>query len=175
MWDEMVEARLLSFSKYHIDMEIKIKEMVECFRLTGFYGDPVLHNRQAGWDTLKALLHRSFLPWVCAGDCNKILYNHEKWGGAPRGEHQMARFQETLETCGLEDLSYQGPDYTWTGNRTGGAKVRCRLDRAVANHQWQKLFPRSKVLVHNDPLSDPCAIILHCLTKQSTERGRRPF
>lgn len=59
----------------------------------------------------------------------------------------MTIFWETLEICGLEDLGYQGPNYTWARTRAGGAKVRCRLDRTTANQQWQKLFPWSKVLV----------------------------
>lgn len=42
LWDDSVQARLMSFSKYHIDMEIQYQEMEQLFRLTGFYGDPVL-------------------------------------------------------------------------------------------------------------------------------------
>lgn len=53
----------------------------------------------------------------------------------------MNRFRDTFESCGLEDLGYQGPDYTWAGTRTGGVKVRCRLDRVVANQLWQQIFP----------------------------------
>lgn len=124
---------------------------------------------------LQVLYHHSVLPWICTGDFNEILYSHEKWGGVTLDEHQMARFQETLEFYGLKDLGYQGPDYTWVGMRTSGIKVRCRLDRAAANQRWQQLFPWAKVEVRNGPLLDHCAIILHCLTKQPIERGRRPF
>lgn len=47
LWDDSVDVRLLSYSKYHIDMEIKHQELMERFRLTGFYDDPVLQNRRA--------------------------------------------------------------------------------------------------------------------------------
>lgn len=87
----------------------------------------------------------------------------------------LTRFRDTLETCGLEDLGYQGPDCTWSGTRAGGAKVRCRLDRVVANQVWQQLFPWCKVMVRNGPLSDHCALVLHCLSKQVIQKHKRSF
>lgn len=86
-----------------------------------------------------------------------------KWDGALRDDNQMARFHDALDSCGLEDLDYQGPDYTWASTRLGGGYVRCLLDKVVASHHLQQLFPWSKVIVCNGPLSNHCALILQCL------------
>ena len=31
----------------------------------------------------------------------------------------MENFQNTLEACGLSDLGYKGPKYTWNNGRVG--------------------------------------------------------
>lgn len=58
LWDETIEARLMSFSRYHIDMEIHSQELGPWFWVTGFYGEPTLQHRQVGWDMLQALQPR---------------------------------------------------------------------------------------------------------------------
>lgn len=123
----------------------------------------------------RGLSHRSSLSWMCGGDFNENLHGYEKWGGAMRDENQMTGFRDTLEICGLEDLGFQGPSYTWADIRASGVKVRCRLDRKVANPHWQQLFLWTKVVVRNGSLSDHCSLILHCLRRQPAQRGQRPF
>lgn len=51
MWKEKGHARLLSFSKNHIDMEVNIGDSA-VWRLTGFYGHPKHLLRHASWDVL---------------------------------------------------------------------------------------------------------------------------
>lgn len=44
LWKEGDQAKLLSFSQNHIDMEISMNEL-GLWRLTGFYGEPVRAQR----------------------------------------------------------------------------------------------------------------------------------
>lgn len=87
----------------------------------------------------------------------------------------MKAFQETIEYCGLDDIGFKGPKFTWEGIRAGGAKIRCRLDRVLTNQNGQCLFPLSEVVVQNGPLSDQCALILHCRSKAAGSMGSKPF
>jgi hypothetical protein len=80
------------------------------------------------------------MPWLLLGDFNEILFSWEKEGGAPRSLQCMKRFQDCLSDCCLEDLGYIGDIFTW---RRGS--LRERLDRAVANGEWNNRFPLCRV------------------------------
>jgi hypothetical protein len=85
------------------------------------------------------------LPWICAGDFNEVLYQHEQLGGNPRNEGQMSAFRECLMDCGLTDLGYKGYSFTWSNRREGDANVQVRLYRGVATASFLDLFPDSHV------------------------------
>ena len=49
-----------------------------------------------------------------------------------------------LENCGMLDFPYKGNSFSWVGKRRTG-KVKCKLDRAVANEECHALFTHSTV------------------------------
>lgn len=75
LWSEAVTGSLASFSKYHIDLEVTRIRVNQQFRINGFYGDPMVHRTQSGWDKLKCLRDCSSLLWVCKGDFNEIMFS----------------------------------------------------------------------------------------------------
>jgi hypothetical protein len=83
------------------------------------------------------------------GDFNEILYSSEKEGGATRAPRYMQAFQDCLSQCSLEDLGYTGDKFTWRRGR-----LRERLDRAVANGQWNVMFPNAVVINEGATKSD---------------------
>jgi hypothetical protein len=52
----------------------------------------------------------------------------------------MNQFKECLDDCGLVDLGYTGPMFTWSNRQQGDALVRVRLDRAVENGDFTTVF-----------------------------------
>ncbi|KAL5565829.1 hypothetical protein UlMin_028993 [Ulmus minor] len=117
-----------------------------CWRFTGLYGNPDTSLRPQFWNLLKRLGDSVSLPWLCGGDLNEILFGHEKQGGAERAQYLMNHFREAINHCGLADLGFRGPKFTW--NRGNGVcLVQERLDRMLGNSTWVKLFPNS--LVHH--------------------------
>ena len=50
-----------------------------------------------------------------------------------------------LDVCGLEDLGYIGPKFTWCKRRNGNEMIQECLDRCVGTDHWKDLFPNSKV------------------------------
>ncbi|CAN1194403.1 hypothetical protein LINPERHAP2_LOCUS42560 [Linum perenne] len=77
-------------------------------------------------------------PWITIGDFNYILLAEDKRGGAPFNRARNESFIDTIDVCGLSDLRFEGPKYTWTRNG-----VLVRLDRALVNYRWLDLFPES--------------------------------
>ena len=80
------------------------------------------------------------LQWLCFGDFNEILWNHEKSGNCLRRENQMAYFHSALEDCDLEDLGFLGKWYTWERGRNAIRNVRERLDCDFPTRSWREQF-----------------------------------
>jgi hypothetical protein len=70
-----VNLMVLSWSRYHIDAEIKET------RFTRIYGESRGEEKDKTWRLLRILKHRSKLPWLVCDDFNEILFNCEKEGG----------------------------------------------------------------------------------------------
>jgi hypothetical protein len=69
------------------------------------------------WQLLRRL-HTSWEgPWLCCGDFNEALTHDEHYGSTERPDAQILLFQECLEDCGLVDLGFTGPKYTWTNKQ----------------------------------------------------------
>ncbi|KAL5545920.1 hypothetical protein UlMin_005607 [Ulmus minor] len=58
----------------------------------------------------------------------------------------MSHFREALSYCGLADLGFRGPKFTWNRGKEANL-VQERLDRMLGNSGWLDLFPNS--LVHH--------------------------
>lgn len=83
-------------------------------------------------------------------------------------------FNACLNRCKLLDLGFQGPFYTWTNKRDGGALIRERLDRSVAILEWRLQF--SDAMVYHLPRthSDHHPILTDCMGMYNTPEVR-PF
>jgi hypothetical protein len=49
-------------------------------------------------------------------------------------------FRDCLQACGLSDLGFTGPKYTWNNRQQGDDLVYVRFDRAVANSALMDMF-----------------------------------
>lgn len=77
-------------------------------------------------------------------DFNEITGNHEKWGGRRRANTFLIPFRTMLDNCGMIDFPYKENPLSWVERRRSG-KVKCRLDRVVANEEWHYLFSYTNV------------------------------
>lgn len=100
------------------------------------------------------------MSWCCAGDFNEILEQAEKDGAGPRRESQMVGFREALEDCGLCDLGFTGPKFTWSNRHTDNSFTQERLDRALGDREWCLLFPGAVVSVLEAICSDHNPILI---------------
>jgi len=116
-WRKNNTARLLSFSKNHVDVEVSMT-WLGVWRMTGFYGFPERGWRSASWDLLRSLTDRSALLWVVLGDFNDLLFQHEKRGGNPHPDSLLRGFGEAMDDCRLVQLPMQGYQFTWERSKT---------------------------------------------------------
>ncbi|XP_071680193.1 uncharacterized protein [Lolium perenne] len=64
----------------------------------------------------------------------------EHIGIRDRADSQMALFRECLDDCGLTDLGFIGPKFTWNNRQSEDDHVKVRLDRAVANAGFMEIY-----------------------------------
>ena len=81
-----------NYSRWHINAVVKEDNDNVKWKLTGFYRQPDWTKKQESWDLLCHLRMFQLGPWLCCGDFNEILAQHEKSGGASRKEAQMENF-----------------------------------------------------------------------------------
>jgi exonuclease III len=113
-WGEEVTVTVKNFSQCHINGLVSIPGMDVQWLFTGFYGHPNPSKRYEAWALLEYLARQSTTPWVCIGDFNEVVDLSEIWGARGRARSQMTAFQNALENCGLADLGFSGPKFTWT-------------------------------------------------------------
>lgn len=172
-WEDGCDVEIQNYSNRHINATIHNHQLQVDWKFTSFYGHPDVTRRIEARNLLKALTPLSLVPWMCIGDVNEILTVSEKVGGLTRQQNQMRAFQQTLEFCGLTDLGFVGPKFTWSNCQEGDAFIKERLDRRVANFAWKNFFPEAEIAVEATICSDHLPLYLH-LTKPHKHNHRKP-
>uniref|UniRef100_A0A2N9G9R7 Reverse transcriptase domain-containing protein n=1 Tax=Fagus sylvatica TaxID=28930 RepID=A0A2N9G9R7_FAGSY len=125
------------------------------------------------WDHLNKIAAAFLSPWLCCGDFNCIVSQAEKKGGRSFVESSKGELRNFLDNCNLIDLGFKGNSFTWTNKRMGRDNIKERLDRAVANVEWKRLFPKATIK-HLPMLSSnhaPLVINSH----EDIPNGPKPF
>jgi len=144
LWRRNCTARLLSFSRNHIDVEVTVQRLA-AWRMTCFYGKPERSRRRESWDLLSTLAHHSSLPWVVVGDFNDLLFQSEKREGNPHPASLLCGFGETVDACGLVQLPMRGYQFTWEKGRGTEGWIEERLDKVLATDSWCSMQVMSSV------------------------------
>lgn len=92
-------------------------------------------SRQELWVALEVVASIVREPWIVAGDFNIITAKDKCLGGATPRLVEIEEFNETLQSCDISILDFDGARHTWT-NR----KVWQRLDRALVNVKWREEY-----------------------------------
>ncbi|KAK8686527.1 hypothetical protein V6N13_125551 [Hibiscus sabdariffa] len=81
------------------------------FLATFIYGSPNYRLRGSPWSHLKSLASTIHEPWVILGDFNATLSPHDRKGCS--SSTPDSDFQQMVFNCGLHDLGFLGPEFTW--------------------------------------------------------------
>ena len=77
-WGKDIKLSLRSFSKNHLDFDVENEVGEVMWRLMGIYQELDSSKRDEFWLLLRNLCNQSDKPWLCWGDFNELLWNHEK-------------------------------------------------------------------------------------------------
>lgn len=82
----------------------------------------------------------------------------------------MQRFNNCLLDCGLTDVGFKGPMFTWEWRG-----VKERLDMGVSNLAWRLAFPDASITHLAALKSDHKPLLLSLCTDQMVQTGNKPF
>ncbi|KAK1326416.1 hypothetical protein QJS10_CPA01g01883 [Acorus calamus] len=105
------------------------------------------------WNEMRNLVPISMHDqWIVGGDFNEIRYCHEKNGSDLFYSRRMARFNECIADCNLQDLRALGTQFSWSNNQD--RRISGKLDRVVVNTKWLHQNANGYVQYHSAGLSD---------------------
>jgi hypothetical protein len=174
-WTVDAGVEIQNYSRHHINAKVCSSPAKPQWKFTSFYGHPDPSKRMEAWNLLRHIARMEPMPWVCLGDFNEILSADEKYGGRRRQRGLMENFKKTLEACGLSDLGYKGPKYTWNNGREGTEFTKERLDRVVANGSWGEMHHGLEVTIGVTLCSDHLPIIVTLSDRSSMPKRPRNF
>lgn len=70
------------------------------------------------WNYLKKLSPSIRMSWVLLCDFNDMLAEDDKMRGLPLNDYRLNAFRECINYCGLMDLGFHGPKFTWTNKNS---------------------------------------------------------
>ncbi|XP_075107024.1 uncharacterized protein LOC142180006 [Nicotiana tabacum] len=117
-------------------------------------------GREELWEYMRTFATTVSIPWTVCGDFNSIINAEEKMGGVPHRLGKSLPFIECLNDCGLMDMGYSGHTFTWCNERKGKEIIWKRLDRMVANNEWDIHFSKISVQHLTRLNSDHCPILI---------------
>ncbi|PON97171.1 Endonuclease/exonuclease/phosphatase [Trema orientale] len=164
-WKSSLRVEPVEMDKHVIHCLVYLEPSPTPWTLSALYGPSRVSDRPAFWNKIGALKERFNNPWLLVGDLNGTLLNNERAGpGVSRFAHRSSQpLRQMVENVGLIDLGVAGGKYTWRNGRRGMAFARARLDRALCDDQWRRLYPSTRVTMLPATFSDHSPLIIDLL------------
>ncbi|KAK4255495.1 hypothetical protein QN277_008493 [Acacia crassicarpa] len=144
-WSEVLTVNILFSSANIIHTSVMSPALSTPSYITFIHGPTDEGDRLLCWQEVRRISTNITTSWLCLGDFNDILAQEEKCGGLPKAWRKILNFKCFVVDCGLEDLSYNGPCFTWCNNRDTPDTIHERIDRAFGNLQLREEFPSLQV------------------------------
>ncbi|RAL52409.1 hypothetical protein DM860_007266 [Cuscuta australis] len=157
-WDpKRVALKVLYSYAQMVHCHVQWHEQKLEFFTSFVYGFNELEERKSLWKDIKTYAS-SNEAWCVIGDFNAVLTSEDRKGGNPVSNGETADFRDCLEKCGLEEMPFSGPYFTWNNKQKGGDRIYSKLDRMVANIEWVLKMGTKTVIIH-EGISDHCPLI----------------
>ena len=117
MWTDEVHLSVRFSSRYLILSLVRhISSNIE-FVLVCVYGDPHHRSTYMIWEHIANFVYENLgKPVMCIGDLNNIMCEIETTS-TKVNYNRMRAFNDYVKQCGLVDMGFSGPAYTWSNKR----------------------------------------------------------
>ncbi|XP_009794046.1 uncharacterized protein LOC107797430 [Nicotiana tabacum] len=169
-WDQDYTGSVIDQDEQQMTVELQHVEATEVFQLTVIYAKCKTNLRRPLWEVLRQKFLTYTIPWCVIGDFNVIASIKENIGGLPYQLSKSMDFLNMIEDCGLVDLGFYGPRYTWSNGRAPGSIIWKRLDKGMVNDNWLISFPATTISHLASTRSDENPLIMEMNVRQDTSK-----
>ncbi|XP_070010247.1 uncharacterized protein [Nicotiana sylvestris] len=155
--DEVFEVTIMYNMVQQLTLRLVHTESHVEFVITLIYAKCDVIERIELWDSLYEMTRDMNAPWLVGGDFN----------------NEIDDFRHCVNTCNLFDLGFKDSIFTWWNGRAEEDCIFKRLDRCLANLQFQQTFPGIEVQHLAKTGSDHSPMYLKCDTE--TPPIKKPF
>lgn len=113
LWrSSFISVSVISTSRYCVHLKMN-PSSPSFWYISVIYASPNANNREEVWQEIRDFKDAYPGPWALAGDFNSIVSENERFGGAAYNNRSNNAFVECIEDCGLIDMGFSGPPFTW--------------------------------------------------------------
>lgn len=164
-WNHLDVFKVLANEEQHLTIQYTDKSIDDIF-ITSVYAKCNLEERRELWDSLESISNTINGPWFIGGDFNDIMDPEEKQGGRIHTTQRCFDFISTMEACGMTDIGFTGPRFTWCNKRSPSKRIWKRLDRVLINDHWSQRFPTNTIKHLIRTRSDHRPLLMKCHSDQ---------
>ncbi|GKC38344.1 hypothetical protein Tco_1050728 [Tanacetum coccineum] len=131
-------------------------------------------HRRTLWNSL--CLHKHYVrnrPWCLLGDFNAALNLADHSAGSSNIDISMREFKDCVEEIKVLDVNRSGLNFTWNQKPKGADKVLKKIDRIMANLEFQDIFIGAHAIFQPYRISDHSPAVLKI--PRSTTVIPKPF
>ncbi|GKG03738.1 RNA-directed DNA polymerase, eukaryota, reverse transcriptase zinc-binding domain protein, partial [Tanacetum coccineum] len=142
-----------------------VRVWIKAVKMELFCSFVYAHNRHTQrrplWDNLG--MHKVYVrnrPWCILGDFNAALNLEDKSTGSSNIDISMREFKDCVENIEVLDVARSGLNFTWNQKLQGFDGVLKKLDRVLANLEFQDAFVGAHALFQPYRTSDHSTAVL---------------
>lgn len=141
------------------------------FWCTFVYGLHERATREPLWHSLKIIADSCSDAWIVMGDFNSMMDLDDRIGSIVRLS-EVQPMRNCMLHCKLTEVKTVGRLYTWNNKQDGEDRVFSRIDRVLANSEWNDLFDTAEANFMPEGHYDHSPMLLNCYQRAPQ---KRPF
>ncbi|GJW79122.1 hypothetical protein Tco_0140804 [Tanacetum coccineum] len=156
-----VDLSMISFDDQVIHSRLWMKADKKELFVSFIYAHNRYTHRRTLWSNLK--VHKHYVrhrPWCILGDFNATLFLDDMAAGSSTIDIYMREFKECVHDIEVLDVQKGGLKFTWNQKPKGNDGVLKKIDRVMANLEFNDLYPGAHALFQPYRISDHSPAVL---------------
>lgn len=122
-WNNGDHTQVISNTDQQLTLNLKDSPSDRGIFVTAVYANCTAVEREELWESIVSMNNIINGAWCMGGDFNIIMDPIEKLGGRPHRASKSLDFINCMDSCGLSDIGFIGPKFTWGNYRRPSKRI----------------------------------------------------